>query len=188
MELLRGRNNLLGWYTGDEPDGPDTADNSTQLAYDLIYQLDGYHPVSVTLNCYDYKFTQYGLNGADQIGVDPYPVNLNGAFSRQYGTPSSNTFGVTGCDDCEGSIYDVTNRIDAARERIRVSGNYRTKQVWAVQQSFDDFGDTFWIAPPTGDDVAVQMIVSLNHGATGIQPFDAPGSPVEAVTVSQHDP
>ena len=102
------RSNLIGWYTGDEPDGSDPATNATQLAYDKIYEIDGYHPVSVTLNCYDYKFIEYGVNGADQIGVDPYPVNLNGAFSRKYGTPNTPTFGVTGCDNCEGSICTMS--------------------------------------------------------------------------------
>ena len=182
---LRNRSNLIGWYTGDEPDGPDIADNETMLAYNTIYQYDGYHPVSVTLNCENYKFIQYGINGADQIRVDPYPVNVNGAFSRKYGTVSNVYFGVNGCDNCEGSIYDTINRVDSTIDRIRLSGLYRLKQAWSVSQAFDDYGDTFWSAPPTGNDVAVQMVVSLNHGSSGLTPFDAPGSPLEAFTVSR---
>ena len=81
-------------------------------------------------------------------------------------------------------MYDVSVRLDNAIDRVRILGKYRTKQVWAVPQAFDDYGDTFWIAAPTGDDVAVQMIVSLNHGASGICPFDAPGSPEAAFSVS----
>lgn len=153
------------------------------LAYQKIYELDGYRPVSVTLNCENYKFTEYGLNGADQIGVDPYPINLNGAFSRVYGTPCDKYFGVSGCDSCEGSIYDITSRIDSAINRARLAGKYRTKQVWSVPQAFDDQAATFWTAGPTGSDLAVQMVVALNHGAAGVTPFDAPGAPLTAFTV-----
>jgi hypothetical protein len=46
VTYLRNRSNILSWYTGDEPDGADYDLNSTQLAYDLIYQVDGYQYVS----------------------------------------------------------------------------------------------------------------------------------------------
>lgn len=69
VEYLRNRSNILSWYTGDEPDGADYALNSTKLAYDLINQIDGYHPVSLVLNCENYYFTEYGINGADIIMV-----------------------------------------------------------------------------------------------------------------------
>lgn len=184
VDWLKNRSNLIGWYTGDEPDGSDPASNATQLAYQQLYELDGYHPVSVTLNCENYKFIEYGINGADQIRVDPYPVNVAAAFSRKYGTPCNPDYGCCGCDDCEGSMYDVIRRVDQTIDRSRLLGMYRTKQVWSVPQAFDDYAETFWIAAPDGNDVAVQMAIALNHGASGITPFDAPGAPLAAFTVS----
>ena len=64
--------------------------NATKLAYDLIYEHDGYHPVSLgepislavryfsadtlaVLNCENYFFEEYGLQGADIIMVGPTP-------------------------------------------------------------------------------------------------------------------
>ncbi|ORX38738.1 hypothetical protein BD324DRAFT_650081 [Kockovaella imperatae] len=182
LEIFRPRSNLIGYYTGDELDGSDPANNATSVAYDFIYENDGYHPVQLTLNCQDYKFIQYGIQGADQIGVDPYPVNLNGAFSPVYSTPVTDIFGDSGCDNCEGSMYDIINRVDQTIDRARLLGMYRTKQVVGTPQAFDDYMETFWLAPPTGADVAVQMVVQLNHGVSIISPFDAPGSPEAAFT------
>lgn len=52
VNMIKNRSNLLLWYTGDEPDGTSDPLNATKTAYDLIYDLDGYHPVSLVLNCY----------------------------------------------------------------------------------------------------------------------------------------
>lgn len=65
VNRIKNRPNLLLWYTGDEPDGTSgiaagvhqqhqyscVADplDATSHAYDLIYSLDGYHPVSLVL-------------------------------------------------------------------------------------------------------------------------------------------
>ena len=43
--------NLLLWETAHEPDGNSDPFTAAQSAYDLIYELDGYHPVSIVLNC-----------------------------------------------------------------------------------------------------------------------------------------
>lgn len=48
--------NLLLWYTGDEPDGTSDPLNATVTTYNLIQELDPYHPVSLVLNCQDYYF------------------------------------------------------------------------------------------------------------------------------------
>ena len=34
--------------------------------YDFIYQMDGYHPVSIVLNCKNYYFSPY-VAGADIV-------------------------------------------------------------------------------------------------------------------------
>ena len=52
VNMIKNRSSLLLWYTGDEPDGTSDPLNATKTAYDLIYDLDGYHPVSLVLNCY----------------------------------------------------------------------------------------------------------------------------------------
>jgi len=43
--------NLLLWETAHEPDGNSDPFNAARDAYDLIYGRDGYHPVSIVLNC-----------------------------------------------------------------------------------------------------------------------------------------
>ena len=62
--MIKSRPNLLLWHTGDEPDGTSDPLNATSTAYDLIYSLDGYHPVSLVLNCQDYQYTAY-TSGTD---------------------------------------------------------------------------------------------------------------------------
>ena len=49
--------NLLLWYTADEPDGTSDPLSATVDTYNLINQLDPYHPVSLVLNCQDYYWT-----------------------------------------------------------------------------------------------------------------------------------
>jgi len=43
--------NLLLWKTAHEPDGNSDPFNAAHDTYDLIYEMDGYHPVSIVLNC-----------------------------------------------------------------------------------------------------------------------------------------
>jgi hypothetical protein len=181
--LLRNRTNILSWYTGDEPDGADYDLNSTALAYNLIYNIDGYHPVSLVLNCENYFFTDYGLKGADIIMVDPYPIAMNGRWSKPYGTYVDENFGDSGCDNCNGELtpllpqsnvtylgtfYDISTRIQSTRDRARLSGEYRTKPAWIVPQAFNDGQQEFWYRVPTGSEgEAVTPILAINHGAMG---------------------
>ena len=55
---IRGRPNLLVWYTSDEPDGWVYPLDKPKLAAEKIKELDAYHPVSVVLNCGDYYFKE----------------------------------------------------------------------------------------------------------------------------------
>ena len=43
--------NLLLWETAHEPDGNSDPFDAARNTYDLIYEMDGYHPVSIVLNC-----------------------------------------------------------------------------------------------------------------------------------------
>ena len=80
VEYLRNRSNILMWYTGDEPDGTSDPLNATTTTYDLINSLDGYHPVSLVLNCEDYYWTEY-TRGTDIVMQDTYMIGINATFS-----------------------------------------------------------------------------------------------------------
>lgn len=83
VNRVKNRPNLLLWYTADEPDGTSDTLDATINAYDLIYSLDGYHPVSLVLNCENYEFTAYTA-GADIVMQDTYMIGNNVTFSSQW--------------------------------------------------------------------------------------------------------
>ena len=76
--------NLLIWETAHEPDGNSDPFNGTQNSYELIYQMDGYHPVSIVLNCENYYFSPYVV-GADIVLEVRYPPRF--ARVRQVNRP-----------------------------------------------------------------------------------------------------
>ncbi|KAG9309499.1 hypothetical protein JVU11DRAFT_10470 [Chiua virens] len=185
--------NLLVWYTGDEPDGSSDPLNATSVAYDLIYNLDGYHPVSLVLNCQDYYFTSYAA-GADIIMQDVYIIGANVNASLMFNTPCTSTYGDCGCDNCSpipaglndavppsnassipvpansgiGSFTDVTERVTSYLNRMQVVGWERTKSVWSVPQAFGGVaGDHYWLRAPTGQEWAVITLLGINHGSLG---------------------
>lgn len=84
VNRIRNSSALLLWYTGDEPDGTTDPLNATRLAYDKIYELDeGYHPVSLVLNCQNYFWSDY-TNGTDIVMQDTYMIGNNVTFSSQW--------------------------------------------------------------------------------------------------------
>lgn len=138
VEYLRNRSNILIWYTGDEPDGAGDPLNATGLAYQQIYESDGYHPVSLVLNCENYYFKEYGLDGADVVMVDPYPyarkrgpervffmltmATVNAKWSKPYNTIVNEYFGDSGCDNCNGTSADISEDIKAsARQKLIIA-------------------------------------------------------------------
>jgi hypothetical protein len=135
VTLVKDRPNLLLWYTSDEPDGTSDPLNATRAAYDLIYALDGYHPVSLVLNCQDYEFASYA-SGADILLQDAYMIGNNVTHSTVWNTPCTPDFGCCGCDNCRGQFEDIGDRIDTFKERMHVLGWERTKAVWSVPQAF----------------------------------------------------
>ncbi|ORX39556.1 hypothetical protein BD324DRAFT_648197 [Kockovaella imperatae] len=167
IDYLRNRSNILLWYSGDEPDGAVDPIDSTKLAYETIYTHDGYHPVSLVLNCENYFFEEYALQGSDIIMVDPYSIALNAAWSKTYNTIVTENFGVSGCDGCVGNFYDISNRVEASRDRARLRGQWRNKPTWIVPQSFDDAQLEFWYRAPYGSENACNNILGWNHGAQG---------------------
>ncbi|KAF8556471.1 hypothetical protein OG21DRAFT_1409058 [Imleria badia] len=191
--------NLLVWYTGDEPDGSSDPLNATSTAYDLIYNLDGYHPVSLVLNCQDYYFTSYA-GGADIVMQDVYIIGANVNTSLMFNTPCTTTYGDCGCDNCLpipaglndavpsanassiplppnsglGSFTDISDRVTSFLNRMQDVGWERTKAVWSVPQAFGGAGENYWVRPPTGQEWVVITLLGINHGSLGAVSWSDP--------------
>lgn len=165
VPLVKDHPSLLTWYTADEPDGWEYALNSTKVTYDLLAEMDKYHPVALVLNCQNYYFSEY-TSGADIIMEDAYPVGINATWSYR-GTPCNATYGDCGCDNCQGSLLDVPERVDALHtyQSWLGGGVDRRKPVWEVPQSFS--GEGYWSRDPTPDEVWVMDVLAFNHGAKG---------------------
>ncbi|KAF9228162.1 hypothetical protein BS17DRAFT_725128 [Gyrodon lividus] len=199
VNSIKNRPNLLLWYTGDEPDGTSDPLNATTIAYDLIYHLDGYHPVSLVLNCRDYYWSSYTA-GTDVIMQDVYMVGNNVTFSNEWNTTCTPNFGDCGCDNCVsisagdtaavppnstlpagyvpansgvGTYFDISERVASFKNRLKVMGWERTKAVWTVPQAFGGDGE-YWKWAPTGEEWVVQSIMGINQGALGVIPWDDP--------------
>ncbi|THH33377.1 hypothetical protein EUX98_g816 [Antrodiella citrinella] len=171
VNRIKNRPNLLLWYTADEPDGNVDPRNGTSLAYETIYALDGYHPVSLVLNCENYYFGDY-THGTDIVLQDTYMIGNNVTFSSQWGTPCTLDYGDCGCDNCKGEFEDISTRMDEFAQRLFDLGWDRTKAVWGVPQAFGF--DTYWKREPTGPEFVVQSALAINHGGLGIIPWNDP--------------
>ncbi|KIK79630.1 hypothetical protein PAXRUDRAFT_160840, partial [Paxillus rubicundulus Ve08.2h10] len=203
VNSFKSRPNLLLWYTADEPDGKSDPLDATSIAYDVIYGLDGYHPVSLVLNCQDYYWSSYAA-GADIVMQDVYMVSNNVTFSTEWNTTCTPDFGCCGCDNCKsipaddtaavppnstlpsgyvpassgiGTYFDISERVASFKNRLEVMGWDRTKTVWTVPQAFGGGGD-YWARAPTGEEWVVQSIMGINQGALGVVPWDDP-TPVD---------
>ncbi|TFY61407.1 hypothetical protein EVJ58_g4519 [Rhodofomes roseus] len=171
VNMVKNSPALLLWYTGDEPDGTSDPLNATAHAYDLIYELDGYHPVSLCLNCFDYYWTEY-TSGTDIVMQDTYMISNNVTWSVEWDTTCNTTYGDCGCDDCLGNFEDISTRMDNFAYRLWATGWDTTKSVWTVPQGFG--GGEYWPRPPTGPEFVVQSVLAINHGGMGVVSWDAP--------------
>ncbi|KAG2357753.1 hypothetical protein BDR07DRAFT_1362877 [Suillus spraguei] len=198
VNSIKYRPNLLLWYTGDEPDGTSDPLNATSIAYDLIYSLDGYHPVSLVLNCQDYEWASYTA-GTDIVMQDVYMIGNNVTWSNEWNTTCTPDYGDCGCDNCFsilagdsaavspnttyygstvpansgiGSYFDISDRVSSFKNRLEVMGWERTKAVWTVSQAFGSA--QYWTRTPTGEEWVVQSIIGINQGALGVVPWVDP--------------
>ncbi|CAA7262238.1 unnamed protein product [Cyclocybe aegerita] len=182
VNRIKSRPNLLLWYTGDEPDGTSDPLDATLKSSNLIQSLDGgdglggagYHPVSLVLNCQDYYFSEY-TRGSDIVMQDAYPIGINATFSTVWGTICTKDYGDCGCDNCQGSLEDISTRMDEFSERLFVNGWERTKAVWTVPQGFGN--SSYWNRYPTGQEFVVQSILGINHGTLGVVSWNDPTTP-----------
>jgi hypothetical protein len=171
IERMKKQPSLLLWYHSDEPDGKTWPLEPMREGYDLIKKLDPYHPVSLVLNCYDWHYAGYS-NATDIVSSDVYPIGINATFSI-YGTICNETYGVCGCDMCEGSFKDIYSHIDEFARRDEI---LRADKIqWFTPQAFGN--ETHWDRIPTGDEVAVMTVLAINHGAKGIVMWDYPSYP-----------
>jgi hypothetical protein len=182
VNRIKARKSILTWYTADEPDGSGDPLNATTDAYEAIRELDPYHPVSLVLNCDDYRYKEYAA-GADIVMTDPYPVGINATFSTQYQTPCNATYGDCGCDNCAGTFQDVSRRLDTFRGYQDALAVEPPKPVWGVPQAFG--GSEYWSRRPTAAEEAVMAVLSVNHGATGLVAWDFPTSSELATAAGQ---
>lgn len=63
---------LLSWYINDEPDGQGRSPEMLEKAYNLIHQLDPYHPIAIVFMMPS-KFHLFGKT-MDIAMTDPYPI------------------------------------------------------------------------------------------------------------------
>ncbi|KAG1824197.1 hypothetical protein EV424DRAFT_1538222 [Suillus variegatus] len=144
------------------PDGNSDPLDAAQSTCDLIYKLDGYHPVSTVLNCQDYNFSPY-INGANIVLYYAYLIGINTTFSPMRHTVYTLDFGYCGCDNCKGTLYDVRAHVQTFKDRLNILGFDRTKSVWTTPQAFGS--GAYWNTAPTGQQWAALGFTSFNHGA-----------------------
>lgn len=172
--------NLLTWETAHEPDGNSDPLNAAKQAYDLIYQMDGYHPISIVLNCEDYNFSPY-VEGADIVLEDAYPIGINATYSPVWNTPCTPDFGHCGCDNCKGGLIDIKARVQTYKDRLDILGYDRTKTVWTTPQAFGS--GAYWNTTPTGQQWAAIGLISFNHGAMGSMSYQYPTTTGNVTTI-----
>eukprot|EP00300_Choanocystis_sp_HF-7_P031653 c4119_g1_i1.p1 GENE.c4119_g1_i1~~c4119_g1_i1.p1 ORF type:complete len:562 (+),score=131.29 c4119_g1_i1:44-1729(+) len=150
---------IFSWYIADEPDGAGDTEgfpigvppSVVRKAFETIKNLDPFHPVSLVLNC-RYSAPLYA-DAADILMVDPYPVAINNTFC-------SSMYGCCGCDDCSGSLTDVSERLDSTAASIAHS-----KPLHFVGQGFG--GSEHWSRAPTVDEFRAMTYLSAIHDSSG---------------------
>jgi hypothetical protein len=160
VSLWKDRTTLLMWYTGDEPDGYSYDLNSTTITYNQLKSLDPYHPVSLVLNCQNYYYAEYAA-GADIIFEDAYPVGVNMTWSIPWDTPCNLTYGDCGCDNCDGTLTDVSHRLDDFSNYQANLAGQGSKPNWAVLQAFGA-GD-YWQSFPSAAEV--ENMITMRRGS-----------------------
>ncbi|KAK4191712.1 hypothetical protein QBC35DRAFT_375487 [Podospora australis] len=159
----RDAESVFAYWSSDEPDGWQDPFTAPHAAHDLIKSLDPYHPVAITLNCQNYYFAEYSA-AADFIMEDVYPIGINATWSK-WGTECNITHGDCGCDNCEGTIQDVPDRLDTLATYEKWLGLW-PKTKFHNPQSFH--GQDYWLRDPTVGEEHAMNVLAFNHGARGV--------------------
>lgn len=72
VETFRNHPALLAWYLSDEPDGNEVPPSELARAYQLVRELDPYHPVTIVFMIPE-KAREYA-EAMDIVMTDPYPI------------------------------------------------------------------------------------------------------------------
>ena len=106
VSRIKARKSLLLWYMTDEPDRSSGPFAAVSPAYDKVYDIDGYHPVPLVLNCKDYEFEAYTA-GTDIVMQDAYMIWISETYSVVWDTECTPGYGDCGCDNCVGEFEDI---------------------------------------------------------------------------------
>ncbi|KAK3299364.1 uncharacterized protein B0H64DRAFT_422840 [Chaetomium fimeti] len=166
---------LFAYWTADEPDGWQDPFHLPSAATTLLHALDPYHPVAITLNCADYYFGPYSAP-ADLLMADVYPIGINATHSK-WGTACNATYGDCGCDNCEGTVWDVPRRLEAWRGFGAWLGRW-PKTVLLNPQAFH--GEDYWLRDPGVGESWVMVLLAVNRGVKGVISWVWPTSAVLA--------
>ncbi|KAG8765232.1 hypothetical protein FRC12_007615 [Ceratobasidium sp. 428] len=74
-------------------------------------------------------------------------------------------------------MEDIAVRVDAFRQRLVWQGRTREAVVWSAPQAFGP--ESYWARKPTSKELALEMLIAINHGSLGIMPWiDRPQDPL----------
>jgi hypothetical protein len=71
--VFRDHPALLAWYISDEPNGYKISPDSLQKIYNLVHELDPWHPVSIVFMA-PFMSSKLYADALDIVMADPYPV------------------------------------------------------------------------------------------------------------------
>ncbi|KAK3351774.1 hypothetical protein B0H65DRAFT_421521 [Neurospora tetraspora] len=169
---------LFSYWSVDEPDGWQAPFSAPAETYNTILSVDPYHPVSLVLNCQNYFFEQYS-QGADILMADVYPIGITDSSANlsnsKWGTPCNSTYGDCGCDNCAGSVLDVSNRFDDLKSYEQWLG------LWPKTKMFNPqafHGEGYWARDPTAEESWVMVLLAINRGVKGVLGWVWPASEI----------
>ena len=117
--------------------------------------------------------------GAEIVLSDVYPISTNTSFSTVYETVCNTTYGCCGCDNCNGTFEDISDRLDDFAHFDDLLGWPKTH--WSAPQAFGN--ETFWTRYPTAAEEVVMNVIAVNHGAKGLVMWNYP-APSDIVDVT----
>lgn len=170
LKISRQYANVLLYHTAMEPDG-----KQIKVAYPFesgqgVKKNDPYHPISLTLNCEDYYFSNY-TQGNDIILTNPFVIGRsNERLSVGDSLDSTSIYGSGRCDNCKGSFLDLVNRIRIFRNRRHLLRKDRTMQIWGVPQASKIQGDLG--RGPTGQEFLLMCTIYIIEGAVGLMTWN----------------
>jgi hypothetical protein len=171
VAAIKDSNALYAYWSFDEPDGRQDPLAPIWKAGNLIRKMDPYHPIAVTLNCQNYYFEDYS-KAADIIMEDTYPIGTMLPISK-WGTPCNTTYGNCGCDNCNGTVLDVSSRLQDLAQYEKWLNLWPKPKIHNLQ-SRGGGNENRLPGGPNADEVIAMSALALNHGAKGIIPWRWP--------------